>query len=53
MEQNLNWRAKILPQIRWERRMQVALAVCLVEAGKIESEAHEQEDCIALALNTR
>lgn len=33
--------------------MQGALAVCPVEVGKIETEAHEQEDCIALALNKR
>ena len=52
MEQTLNWCVKILPQIWWEWRMQGALAVCPVEAGKIENEVHEQEDCIALALNT-
>ena len=33
--------------------MQVLLAVCPVEAGKMESEAYEQEDCIALAVNKR
>ena len=53
MEQTLNWRVKILLR-RWrERRMQGALAVCPVVGGKMENEAHEQEDCIALALNTR
>jgi hypothetical protein len=29
------------------------LSVCLVEAGKIENEAQEQEDSITLSLNTR